>query len=67
MELPKTGSCKDIKRVKKKKLLFKDPLPMPLNSSSLVSVCLFCLVSCVTQGTSSDLSEPQFPHLETGA
>lgn len=67
MELPKTGSCKDIKRVKKKKLLFKDPLPIPLKSSRLVSVCLFCSVSCVTRGTPSDLSEPQFPHLETGA
>ena len=38
--LPKIGHCKDIKRMQKEKLLFKQPLHVPPKSSGLTPACL---------------------------
>lgn len=58
-ELPKTGSCKDIERVERKKLLFKLPLPIPDHPQAWPPSASSALFICVTWARVLNFSEPQ--------
>lgn len=65
LELPETGSCKDMERMEKRKVSLKHPLHVLLKPAGLASAYLSrALISCLTPGTSSNLSEPSSPILE---